>query len=111
MDKIAQYRSVIKKILQEQTHYKPAHDDIEPMVVFDETHDHYQLLLLGWDMSRRVHSVIIHIRIHNGKVWLEHDGTDTHIARQLVDAGIPKEDIVLAFHPPDKRPYTDFAVV
>ncbi|NOK60285.1 MAG: XisI protein [Chloroflexi bacterium AL-W] len=110
MDKIAQYRSVIKKILQEQAHYKPAHGDIEPMVVFDETHDHYQLLLLGWDLPRRVHSIIIHIRIHNGKVWLEHDGTDARIARQLVAAGIPKKDIVLAFHPPDKRPYTDFAV-
>jgi hypothetical protein len=110
MDKLAQYRSIIKTILQEQAQYKPAHGEIEPMLVFDETHDHYQLLFLGWDMPRRVHSIIVHMRLHNGKIWLEYDGTDAHIARQLVEAGVPKEDIVLAFHSPEKRPYTDYAV-
>jgi hypothetical protein len=28
----------------------------------------------------------------------------------LLARGVPKEDIVLAFHPPYKRPYTGFAV-
>ena len=28
---------------------------------------------------------------------------------QLVEAGIPKDHIVLAFHPPNKRPFTSFA--
>ncbi len=110
MDKLAQYRTIIKRILQEQAQYKPAHGEIEPMLVFDETHDQYQLLFLGWDMPRRVHSIIVHMRLHNGKIWLEYDGTDAHIARQLVAAGVPKEDIVLAFHPPETRPYTEFAV-
>ena len=32
------------------------------------------------------------------------------IAAHLLEAGIPKEDIVLAFHSPDMRPYTEFAV-
>jgi hypothetical protein len=50
------------------------------------------------------------MRLHNGKIWLEYDGTDSYIARQLVKAGVPKEDIVLAFHPPDVRPHTGYAV-
>ena len=33
------------------------------------------------------------------------------IANELVAAGIPKDKIVLAFHPEDVRQYTDFAVV
>jgi hypothetical protein len=76
----------------------------------DETHDHYQLIFLGWDRPRRVHAVIIHMRLYNGKIWLEYDGTDVHIAQQLVAAGVPKDDIVLAFHPPDVRPHTGYAV-
>lgn len=110
MDQLDQYRTIIKTLLQEQAHYKPAHGEIEPVVIFDDTHDHYQLLLLGWDRPRRVHSIIIHLRLHQGKIWVEYDGTDAHIARQLVAAGVPKDDIVLAFHPPEKRPYTDYAV-
>lgn len=110
MDKLTTYRTIIKTILQAQAQYKPAHGEIEPMVLFDETHDQYQLLLLGWDRPRRVHAVIIHVRLVDGKIWLEYDGTNTHIAQQLVDAGIPPEDIVLAFHPPEVRPHTGYAV-
>lgn len=110
MDKLAQYRTIIKTILEEQAQYKPAHGEIEPMVVFDEMHGHYQLIFLGWDYPRRVHAAIIHIRLYNGKIWLEYDGTDAHISRLLVDAGVPKEDIVLAFHPPDVRPHTGYAI-
>jgi hypothetical protein len=110
MDRLTQYRAIIKNILQEQAQYKPAHGDIEPIVVFDETHDHYQLLFLGWNYPQRVHAIIIHMRLYQEKIWLEYDGTDSHIARQLVEAGIPKEDIVLAFHPVDVRPHTGYAV-
>lgn len=109
MEKLARYRTIIKTILQEQAQYKPAHGEIEPMVVFDETHDHYQLLFLGWDRPRRVHAIIIHMRIYNGKIWLEYNGTNVHIAHELVEAGVHKDDIVLAFHPPEIRPHTGFA--
>jgi hypothetical protein len=32
------------------------------------------------------------------------------VANELVDLGVPKEDIVLAYQPPYKRAYTTFAV-
>jgi hypothetical protein len=34
---------------------------------------------------------------------------DVGIANELVDMGVPKEDIVLAYHAPYKRKYTGFA--
>ncbi|MBV7335811.1 XisI protein [Chloroflexi bacterium TSY] len=40
---------------------------------------------------------------------IQHDATDIGIANELVDRGVPKEDIVLAFHSPYKCPYTGFA--
>jgi hypothetical protein len=44
------------------------------------------------------------------KIWIEYDGTDRPIAEKLVEAGVTKEDIVLAFHPEEVRPYTGYAV-
>jgi len=38
------------------------------------------------------------------------NGTDGGIAYQLVELGVPKEDIVLGFQPAHVRPYTEFAV-
>jgi hypothetical protein len=32
------------------------------------------------------------------------------IATELVEAGVPKEQIVLGFRPPEMRQYTEFAV-
>jgi hypothetical protein len=41
---------------------------------------------------------------------LEVDRTEDGFAKRLVEHGVPKHDIVLAFHAKYKRPYTEFAV-
>ncbi|MBI1930362.1 XisI protein [Candidatus Poribacteria bacterium] len=46
----------------------------------------------------------------DGKVWLQHDSTDAVIAQQLVELGIPQEDIVIGFQPEHRRKYTGFAI-
>jgi len=48
--------------------------------------------------------------LHNNKIYIEEDLTEDGIATNLLVAGVPREDIVLAFHPPEMRPYTEFAV-
>ncbi|MFN8444915.1 MAG: XisI protein [Caldilineaceae bacterium] len=82
----------------------------EVEVVFDEQHDHYFLTTLGWRKEQRIKGNIVHIRLRNGKIWIEEDGLEQGIATDLLEAGIAKEEIVLAFHPPEMRPYTEFAV-
>ncbi|MDJ0547721.1 MAG: element excision factor XisI family protein, partial [Microcystis sp. M49637_WE12] len=52
----------------------------------------------------------IHIRIKNERVYIEQDWTEIGITSQLLEAGIPKEDIVLAFHDPASRKLTEFAI-
>lgn len=70
------------------------------------------IVLDGWEHSgkRRVHSALVHLDIIDGKIWVQRDGTEYGMAQELVDAGIPKSQIVLGFQPVEKRPYTDFAV-
>lgn len=43
-------------------------------------------------------------------LWIQHDGTEIGIATQLLELGVPADDIVLGFQAPDIRPYTEFAV-
>lgn len=38
------------------------------------------------------------------KLWFQADNTEHGIAPELVQAGIPKSDIVLAFRPPPRAP-------
>ncbi len=50
------------------------------------------------------------ISLSSYKFWIEKDGTENGIATDLLEADVPKEDIVLAFHPPEMRSFTEFAV-
>lgn len=68
------------------------------------------LMHVGWDRGRRIHGSLVHVDIINGKIWIQRDGTEQGIARELAQAGVPKEDIVLGFQPAEDRPYTEFAV-
>lgn len=111
MDKIGQYRILIKNILQEEAdlmNSQPVPGE-EVDCVFDEARDHYLLLKFGWPRGKYAHYTRIHARLHNGKIWIESDLTEEGLATQLVAAGVPKEDIVLAFNAPELRPHSEFA--
>jgi hypothetical protein len=72
--------------------------------------DRYQLLLTGWLQERRVYGTLIHIDIEGGKLWIQYDGTEVGVANELLERGIPSEDIVLAYHSPLMLQYDGFAV-
>lgn len=47
----------------------------------------------------------------DGKVWIQHDGTGLKIALLLVEQGITRDEILLAFHVPHRRKLiAEFAV-
>jgi XisI protein len=109
---VEQYRQFIKQLLSQRaeramgSHQWP---EYEIQTLFDPEHDHYQLLYVGWRGTKRDFGCILHLDIKNGKVWIQHDGTEQGIANHLVELGVPKHDIVLAFHEPEVRQFTDFA--
>src|SRR5919204_4162575 len=106
MDELNLYRQVIRDLIRSYAQSQPSRGDVQIEVIFDESNDHYELMYAGWNGPYRIHGSVLHIDIRGGKVWIQHDGTEDGIASELVEAGIPKEHIVLAFHPPYKRPYT-----
>jgi hypothetical protein len=104
MEKITFYRSVIREILDKYVAIRlPYLDEIENQILCDTEKDHYQLLRIGFENRRRIHYCVFHFDIIDGKVWVQHDATDIPVTQLLIDAGIPKSDIVLGLHPPYRR--------
>lgn len=110
---LARYREIIKTIL---TRYhvilsrKPK-DGIERSLILDENRDHYMLMTVGWGANyERIYRTPIYVRLHNGKFWIEEDSTEQGIATDLLAAGVPHSDIVLAFYPLPMRQMSEFAV-
>lgn len=112
MDKLIEYPKLIKRILTEYVELSNRHPnlDIETFLIIDEAKAHYIWMNLGWQNGERVTGMTVYVRIQNGKFWIEEDWTEDGIATDLIRAGVPREDIVLAFHEPKMRQYTDFAV-
>jgi len=103
-------RQLIENILREHTRVPYAHGDIRLETVFDRTSDRYLVMLVGWDGILRVHGCLIHVDLLDGKFWVQRDGTEYGVARQLLDAGVLREQIVIGFHPPELRAVGEVAV-
>jgi XisI protein len=103
-------RQLIEKILIEHAGIPYTNSDVRLQTVFDRDQDRYLLILNGWEGVRRVHGCLVHVDIIEGKFWIERDGTEYSIALELLDAGVPKSRIVLAFRSLEKRRLTEFAV-
>lgn len=110
MEYVERYRQIIRQKIETYAEIRPSLGEVEIEVIFDEDNDYYELMYAGWSGPYRIHGSVLHIDIRDGKVWIQYDGMEDSIAEELVEAGIPHEHIVLAFKPPEIRPYTDFAV-
>lgn len=110
MDKLEHYRTCIQTLLERHSTFKRSSPDIETLLSFDTTRDHYQLMRIGWDGLNRIYHTVLHFDIKDQKIWLQQNTTDIDIAQELIDMGIPKTDIILGLHPAYKRPYTGYGV-
>ena len=109
MDTLTRYRRAVEKLIIEYASHDP-NGQIQSEPLIDRERDRYELLSVGWDQGERVHHSVIHIDIVGGKVWIQCNNTDRLIADELVEAGVPKQDIVLAFHPAELWQHTGFGV-
>jgi hypothetical protein len=110
MDKLQRYRQIIRQILTEQAHPYTHSNDVETEIICDTEHDHYQLTYIGWEGQQRVFNLILHLDIKDGKIWIQHNGTEMSIAQILRDNGVSTYDIVLGFHSPFKRQFSGYAI-
>jgi ketopantoate reductase len=93
MAAITSYAEILKRIIREYAEIRPSYGDVQVEMIFDDAPGHYELMYAGWHDSPRIHGSVIHADIRDGKVWIQHDGTQQGIAGELVEAGIPKEHI------------------
>ena len=110
MEKVKHYQQIIKKVIEDYIATDKPRADEEVYLVADDVNMHYLLYHNAWRHDSRDYGCVLHVRLKNEKVYVEYDGTDVGFADISAEQGIPKKDIVLAFHAPTKRPYTDFAV-
>jgi hypothetical protein len=110
MDKIALYKKIVRTLLEQ---YADADADqqegIKTYLIADDQHGHYLLMTIGWHDNQRTYFPYLHIDVRDDRVFVEKNMSEIAIAKELEAKGIPRMDIVLAFHAPYKRPHTGYA--
>ncbi|MBD2777643.1 XisI protein [Iningainema tapete] len=110
MDTLTKYRESIYQILKSHADIPYSYGEIKSDVVVSQDQNHYLLMISGWNGNLRIHGCVVDVEIINDKIWIQRDGIEDGITDDLVAAGVPKDKIVLAFHPLEVRPYTGYAV-
>ncbi len=111
MEKVEQYRQYVQNTLKQYVEKAPSDEYVEVDLCFDTERDHYQIINVGWIKKQRIYGCVLHVDLKQNKIWIQHDGTEDGIANAFLELGVPKSDIVLAFHLPSKRKFTGFAVM
>ena len=58
MATMTNYHQILADLLHQYAR-KPSHGEIEPEIIIDLERNHYELMHVGWDGSRRVHSSLL----------------------------------------------------
>ncbi|TAG22155.1 MAG: XisI protein [Oscillatoriales cyanobacterium] len=95
MERIEEYRQFIRQLLTTHATVDPNSElDVECQLVFDTEQDHYQILDVGWEGYKRIYNCFIHLDIKDGKIWIQRNMTEADLGQELVEMGVPKEDII-----------------
>lgn len=108
MENVARYREIIHRLLEEYRAFltELTKTDVDTEILCDDRNGQYMVMRIGWRSETRVHRPLFYLRLKDGKIQVEEDWTKEGIANELMQAGVPASDIVLAFNPPDLRTET-----
>ena len=111
MDPISKYQAIVVDVITNSNYYRypSPNPNVETLFYQDEKRGRCLLYATGWSGQKAISNVILAVRIKEGKIWIDEDATEEGIATALLEAGIPEEDIVLAFQHPFLR--TDCSLV
>ncbi|NER01268.1 MAG: XisI protein [Okeania sp. SIO3C4] len=103
------YSQIIQNLIKEQASLHKS-GNVRVETIFDTERHHYLLVQVGWAKNHWVYGAILHLDIIEDKVYIQQNNTEQSVAECLVELGVSKENIVIGFHSPFKRQFTDYAV-
>jgi hypothetical protein len=96
---IDKYRQIVQQLLTYYSQIPYVHDDLKDETIFDQATDRYLLLTVGWQGRKPVNTIVLHLDIRDGQIWIQCNNTDQDIVEELVERGVDANDIILPTPP------------
>ena len=110
MDKKLDYGKLLREILSQKINLVKPTSKLAEILVADDENGVFAWQAFGWVNGERQSYQRFFARLSGNKIYIEEDWTEEGIATLLMEKGVPAQDIVLEFHPPEMRQYTEFAL-
>ena len=111
MDNTSKYSAIVQNVLENFVATRSSsRNEIQTLMLCDTVRHHHQIVRMGWRNDQQVFNVIFHIDVIEEKIWVQRNMSDYDIVGDIEAQGVPKKDIVLAFHIPAMRVHTEYAV-
>ena len=96
MDQTVSYADILTQVMREEAKLQPS---VQPRLKIvsscDSETGQFLLIVIGWDNRKhRVHNILFHAQLVDGKVIIEKDMTEEGLSLALQEAGIPEGDII-----------------
>lgn len=92
---IENYLQIVQQLLTHYSQIPYVHDQLADETVFDQASDRYLLLTVGWQGRKQINTIVLHLDIRDGQVWVQCTNTNQDIVEELTERGIDAKDIVL----------------
>lgn len=95
MEKLNQYRKLIKKVLTERLSNTAASaNGFQEQFIIDKLEQNFLLITFGWIKKEYQYFTIFHLELKgNGQIWIHENRSDVQIEDELVNCGIQKMDL------------------
>lgn len=77
--------------------------DTTIQLIFDTERDRYLAMRNEWQGYDRRYGCIMQLDIIESQVWIQQNGTEIYVDRELVKLGVAPQDIVFGFRAPNLR--------
>ncbi|TAE69478.1 MAG: XisI protein [Bacteroidetes bacterium] len=111
--KYIKYNEIVCALMEDITEMtrKGEKEYIDTQLIIDKEKGHYLIYSIGWEKTKRSYGCFLHIEVKkNAKIFLHHNGTNLEIVDELMENGVEKMDIALAFQPYSVREISGFYV-
>ena len=99
MGGVKNYSQILELIVKRHARFQPANGNIQTYAVCDHESGDYMVIDSGWnEKNRRIYDVVIHFRLQDKTIYVERDNTDAEVVRELLEAGVEKENIILLYN-------------
>lgn len=110
MEKLLTYQKIARDVVKAKVDFdKSGTPPYNSRFVADTENDIYMYLSYEWVEHKYHYGVYIHLDIIDGKVWIQWNYTEYDLAEELMERGVPPEDIVLGNVAPYMRVATPFS--